>query len=111
MFFQSGDRSNFISASQSVDALLGGFETGLGGAVNTAREYAMGSIHEATIQGFLELQRDYRQVLAAAHQLADERDRLIVSNKKLRDLRAVNAQAMQRIESLEREIAGLKSEN
>ena len=109
MFPQSGDRANFINAREGVDALLGGFEACLGGAVSAAREYAMGSAYEATVRGFPELQRDYREVLAAAHQLADERDRLLAANRKLRDLRIVNAQAMARIAMLEREVSALKS--
>jgi hypothetical protein len=110
MFFQSGDKSNFINATQGVNALLAGFEAGLGGVVSTAREYAMGSAHEASVRGFLELQRDFREVLTAAHQLADERDRLVASNKTLRELRVANAQARMRIASLERDIAKLRSE-
>lgn len=109
MFPRSGDRRNFFDASQGVNALLGGFEACLGGAVSAAREYAMGSAYEATVHGFMELQRDYREVLAAAHQLADERDRLLAANRKLRDLRIVNVQAVARIALLEREVAALKS--
>lgn len=109
MFSRSGDRANFLDASQGVNALLGGFESCFGGAVSAAREYAMGSAYEATVHGFMELQRDYREVLAAAHQLADERDRLLMANRKLRDLRIVNAQAIARIARLEHEVAVLKS--
>lgn len=102
MFIQSGDRSNYMSAAQGVDACLAGFGSALGVLAEAGQEYRMNVAYDNAMEYIAELEGNQKELVGYCHDLADKYDRAMAS---ARALRLERFKANQRIAELEAQLA------